>query len=100
MEQDKIEEVGIDGNSRLYVRPSAKKFPFMYREAVEVHWDEKGGFLYSPEPREWSYFDWFTHIIGAAKLQGCALVLSKDTKWTNVPSSLREEIVGWCDDNV
>jgi len=34
---------------------------------VEVHWNDKEGYLFSPKPREWSYLDWYKHIIGVVK---------------------------------
>ncbi len=88
-------EVGIDEAGRLCVAPSSHSFPFIYREAVEVHWDAQGAFLYSPMPREWTYLDWFKQIVSAGELQGCALQLSGDTKWNNVPEELRGEIFEW-----
>jgi hypothetical protein len=57
MEIDNILEIGIDDEGRLYVKPTTTKFPMMYREAIEVHWDSNGDFLYSPKPRNWSYLD-------------------------------------------
>ena len=69
MKEDAIAEVGIQDSGGLYVRPTRESLPYIYREGVEVHWDTKKKLLYSPKPREWSYFDWFRHIIGTAKVQ-------------------------------
>lgn len=66
-------------------------YPMIYREAVEVHWDAKGRYLYSPKPREWSYLDWFRHIVDTAG----DLVLSPDTRWRNIPDSLRSDAEEW-----
>ena len=93
MEHDHIIEVGIDGKERLYVKPAKVKFPYMYREAVEVNWNESNSYLYSPKPRKWSYFDWYNHILGAAKLQGCELQLTENTIWNNVSPQLKSEIL-------
>ncbi|MGA9572806.1 MAG: hypothetical protein WBS20_02540 [Lysobacterales bacterium] len=93
MEQDEILEIGIDEDERLYIKPSSNSFPYIYREAMEVHWDTKGMFLYSPKPRKWSYLDWYGQIIKAAKEQSCSLVLSDKTVWVNMPASLKNEIL-------
>jgi hypothetical protein len=90
--QDTIAEIGIDGNGGLYVKPSNKTFPYMYREALEVSWAVKHSRLYSPPPRKWSHLNWFQHICQAAKVQGCDLSITQDTDWSNISSDLREEI--------
>lgn len=91
MDADKIAEVAIDCEGRLLIFPASNKYPMIYREAVEVHWDSDGRFLYSPKPREWSYFHWFKHIIDVAG----GLSLTSDTRWTNVPEDLRHEAEAW-----
>ena len=93
MNQDTIIEIGIDEEERLYVMPSHQEFPFIYREAVEVHWSAKRNCLYSPKPREWNYLDWFKHIIDAAKLQSVELLISSKTAWRNIPIKLKKEIL-------
>ena len=67
MTTDRIAELAIDDAGRLCVKPTTATFPFIWREAMEVHWDPHGGFLYSPKPREWSYADWLRQILSAAK---------------------------------
>ena len=66
MEKGLIAEVGIDKTGRLYIVSSLHKFPYIYPEAMEVHWDAKDTFLYSPIPCEWTYLDLFKQIINAA----------------------------------
>ena len=93
MEQDQIKEIGVDDKGRLYITPLSKEFPYIYREAMEVHWDRENKFLYSPKPREWSYFDWFKQIILAAKKQSCFLYTAENTTWINIPNDLKSEII-------
>ncbi len=93
MNVDLISEIGLDKKERLYIIPKTVKFPYIYREAMEVHWDSTNGYLYSPKPREWSYFDWFRQIISAAKEQSCTLKVTKETKWVNIPSELKGKIL-------
>ena len=95
MTTDSIAEVGIDEQQRIYVRPSTATFPYIYREAVDVHWEAKRHYLHSTQPREWTYLQWFQHIIGAAALQSYDLRLTSATTWSDVPAQLRTEIQQW-----
>jgi DNA-binding transcriptional regulator/RsmH inhibitor MraZ len=91
MNIDSISEVAIDSQGRLLIYPQSHTYPMIYREAVEVHWDQKGRFLYSPKPREWSYLDWFKHIITTVG----DLALSPNTRWTDIPDELRRDAEEW-----
>lgn len=93
MEHDEIIEIGIDSNERLYLVPSSKEFPFIYREAKEVSWHPERKCLYSPKPKEWSYAHWYTHILNAVKEQSCILSISKNVKWVAIPESIKLEIL-------
>lgn len=93
MEQDEIIEIGIDKKERLYLKPLSKKFPYIYREAAEVNWDPIGNFLYGPKPREWSYLDWYRHIVDVAASQACELIITDNTHWTNIPDDLKVKII-------
>ena len=93
MTTDKIIEIGIDSLDRLYIMPETKRFALIYRTATEVHWDNNQFFLYSPKPREWSYFDWFRHIISVVESEcNCKLILTDKTNWVNIPEQLRTQI--------
>ena len=90
---DNISEVGIDDKERLYVKPEKQTFEYIWRAAAEVGWDAKEHILFSPKPREWSYLDWYKHIIAIAKDEyGCALLLTQLTKWTNISDDLKYQI--------
>jgi len=92
--QDEIAEIGIDDKERLFIKPAKEKFTLIYRTATEVHWDEKGNFLYSPMPREWSYFDWFKQITSVVETDcNCKLFLTSRTIWTNIPNELKKQIL-------
>lgn len=93
MKIDPIIKIEIDGKGRLLIYPASHTYPMIYREAVEVHWDAAGKYLYSPQPREWSYLDWFKHIITTVR----DLRLTSETKWSNVPEELREAAETWMD---
>jgi hypothetical protein len=93
MVNDLIIEIGINKNQQLYIRPLTQKFPMIYREAMEVNWDNIENLLYSPKPREWSYFDWFNQIIKAVKIQSCSLSFNENTTWVNISENLKSQIL-------
>lgn len=91
---DQILEIGIDAQERLYIKPSTARFDLIYRTATEVHWDTKGLFLFSPKPREWTYLDWYKHIVYVVNDEcGYELILSEETIWANIPDALKHEIL-------
>lgn len=93
MTNENITEIGIDLKGRLYIKPFKVKFTMIYRSAAEVHWDNTQLFLYSPKPREWSYFDWFKHIVSLIKTDyGCNLILTDKTRWNNIDKKLRKQM--------
>lgn len=90
MMNDNISEIGIDNLERLYIVPEKKEFSMIWRSAAEVHWDTDKKFLFSPKPREWSYYQWYCHVIDIVRVEyGCQLLLTINTKWINVPDQLR-----------
>ncbi len=93
MRVDNITEVGIDKLGRLYIKPKEEKFTLIYRTATEVHWDNEEYFLYSPKPKDWSYLNWYQHIIKVIETEcNCRLNLTKDTVWKNINEELKTEI--------
>ena len=94
MHEDEIVEVGIDDQERLYVRPRATCFDFIYREAMEIHWDAERKVLFAPKPREWTYLQWFNQIIAAAAggEHRTRLRLTPTTAWSKVPETLRSAV--------
>ena len=95
MRTDTIVAVGIDEDGSLWVRPATAIFPYIYREAMGVHWDAERRRLYSPKPREWSYARWFKQIRDAAGAQGVDLALRATTSWTGVDPVVRQALT--CD---
>lgn len=79
---------------RLFIKPEKERFTLIYRTATEDHWDNNGLFLYSPKPREWTYFDWFRQITGVTETEcSCKLILTDETKWTNISNELKRQII-------
>jgi len=93
MENDNILEIGINSDEGLYLKPTSLEFPYMYREAMEVHWNEKENYLYSPKPKKWSYCEWYKQIQAAAKEQSANLIITKETEWVNISEELKNEIL-------
>lgn len=90
--QDEIAEIGIDDKERLFIKPTKERFTLIYRTATEVHWDEKENFLYSPKPREWSYFAWFRQITSIVETEcNCKLFFTNRIIWINIPNELKNK---------
>jgi hypothetical protein len=91
---DEITEIAIDKNERLLIKPKNTRFTLIYRTATEVHWDEKLLSLYSPKPREWTYLNWYQHIINVAEVEcNTKLMLTTRTVWTNITNELKKQII-------
>jgi len=95
LKSDVIAALEIDASGRLRIYPAKEEFVLIYRTATEIHWDKNGRFLYSPTPREWSYLDWFNHIINVIEVECyCRLTITIDTNWTNIDEGLKKQISG------
>jgi len=95
MRNDVISEIGIDKEDRLYIKPLHEEFPFIYREAMGVHWDSDRHVLFSSKPQEWSYLNWYVQIISAAKEQGVILSLSSNTVWQNISDEFKTSFINY-----
>lgn len=91
---EEVIEIGIDRSGRLYITPAKQEFNLIWRSAKEVHWDSDRKYLYSPKPREWSYYHWYCHIVNIIKIEyRCKLYITSQTKWTNIPEELKLKII-------
>ncbi|WP_036309009.1 hypothetical protein, partial [Methyloglobulus morosus] len=94
IENDNIAIIGIDESKRLYVTPMREEFPYIYRAAMQVNWDDNGKCLYSPVPSEWTYLQWFQQIIAAANSEyGVSLAISHGTQWESIDNDLKHQIL-------
>lgn len=94
MTNDNILKIWIDNDGRLCIQPAKEKFTMVYRSAAEVHWDNTSDFLFSPRPREWSYLDWYKHIVSLVIVDyNCRLLITNETDWLSVPAELKENIL-------
>jgi hypothetical protein len=94
LKSDNIIAIEIDDLGRLRVYLEKEEFFGIWRTATEVHWDERGLFLYTPNRPEWSYLEWFEHIIRIIRDEAfCELFVNAGTKFVNVPESLKNQIL-------
>ncbi len=93
MRRDDIVRIEISADGRLHVVPSSESFPYMWREAMEVHWDPDRQSLYGPPPRKWSRARWLRQILNAAREQGCELTITDETEWVGVEPAVKAELV-------
>jgi hypothetical protein len=89
-----ISDIGIDSSGKLYIKPDTEKFDLIWRSATEVQWDLNNGYLYSPKPREWTYFKWYKHIVSTIEIEyNRKLKITTKTKWNLIGDDLKNEIV-------
>ncbi|WP_147415933.1 hypothetical protein [Ulvibacterium marinum] len=93
MDRDRIIKVEIDSLGCLHISPNMKKFTLVYRTAKQVHWNQEKQTVYSPKPTDWTYVDWYNHILKVVKEECfCELYLTDDTNWINVSEHIKSEI--------
>lgn len=104
-----IQQVSLDPNHRLHVRPILPNSPpsdyksdyrFIFRDASSVRWDEGSGELYVQHDAPGTPLNEFKLIVAAvAREYGDQLVLSPSTVYVDVPSdmvaALRESFAKW-----
>ena len=93
MRDEAITEIGIDGDGRLYVRPSNSSFEHIYRTASGVHWNGERGYLFAPIPREWTQGKWFERIVAmVADEHGVRLRTTSATLWAFMTKEIEAEL--------
>ena len=96
MENIEITKIEVLPSNELSVTPIVNWndfFQFIYRTATGVSWNDKDQCFMSPAPKEWSHFDWYVNIVTSVISEmGVNLTITPDTKWLNVPESLKNEI--------
>jgi hypothetical protein len=81
MNKDLITEIGFDKHDRLYVKTRTTAFPYIYREAREINWDDVCRYLFAPSPPRSQLAEpiwWFRQIILVVKEQSCDLRIDQD----------------------
>ncbi len=95
MKKTPIEEIKIDEENRLLIRPRLEHdYQYIYRDASGVTWIEELRCLSAREPAKWNHFDLFKQIVSAVQREyGEMLVVTSETKWINIPSTLEREVL-------
>ena len=94
IDKDNIIEIGIDEKIGIYVKPETVKFPFIWRSASSIHWDDKEHILCTTNQSGWTHLQWYKQIIGAVLDEyGYELILTDKTIWTNIPDNLKLDII-------
>lgn len=94
METENILSININEQGQLCIKPTIKQFELIWRSATQVHWNTAESYLYSPKPIEWSYIDWYKHIVSVMKDEyGYKLIVTQETKWCNITEEIKSQIV-------
>ena len=90
-----LKSIEVDDSGRSLLKPeSGVDYAYIYRAAVGVNWSPELSCLFAPQPKEWSYVDWFENIYAAVRSEyGDQLFITSTTIWRNVPAELRERIM-------
>lgn len=93
MNSDAINELWIDTNGSICVRPESKTFEHINRSPMGIAWNSSEGFLYPEDPGSLSHLEWFRQILIAVRSEyGCDLHLTLGTSWSNIEMSTRDAI--------
>lgn len=93
MKKDKILYIKINKEGQMHIKPESSEFHMIYRSASGVHWNNDSKTLYTAKPKDWSYFDWYKHIMAIAQGDNyCKLEITAETEWINISNDLKKEI--------
>ena len=96
MKIENITEIGITEDNRLYIQPQKTAFNQIYRTASDVYWDSDRRILITPTPKEWSFFQWYCHIITNVDSEyDIRLKTNAETNWLNVTEELKNSILNY-----
>ncbi len=94
MRDELIAEVTLDDAGRLLLKPAEILFDDLHMAgAWGFRWDAPTSSLAIPLPRQWTYRDWFEHVVTIIGSQyGVHLTVGSETRWIAVPLSVRYDI--------
>src|SRR5690348_13207601 len=97
-EERRIEEIGLDTQGHLFVRPAAatpQEFDLIYRDASGIRWDSTLRALHAYEPERWDALTLYRQIIAAVRREyGVVLEITPNTRWSGTSGELRASIQG------
>lgn len=68
------------------------EYQYIYREARGVYWNKDARGFEGTGRIEWSYPEWFAHIVNVCGDVGVHLQLSEDVEWVNVSDTDQQAI--------
>jgi hypothetical protein len=95
MAQRAIREILVDDQGHLLVRPTIPEvdYDLIYRAAAGIRWEAKLQAFVAYEPDRWEHAMLFQQIVMAVRNEyGDCLLVSNETRWTNVPDEIRKTI--------
>ena len=94
MRDEFIASVTLDEMGRLLLKPAETLFDDLHMAgAWGFRWDAPTSSLAIPLPKEWSYRDWFDHVVTIIGQEyEIHLKLGPRTAWTSVPLSVKREL--------
>jgi len=91
-----IEEIGLDDQGHLFVRPSgasADEFAYVYRDGSGIRWNSHFRALHAADPARWAVTALYKQFIAAAHREyGVQLQRSPTTVWSGIPDDVRTAI--------
>ena len=88
-----IEEIGLDDNGYLFVRPettSDDEYAYIWRDASGITWNSQARALHAVEPARWAALALYQQIVSAAHREyGVKLRITANTEWSRIPTDLR-----------
>ena len=95
----RIASVKILETGEISVQPDEVDdfYPYVYRTATGVRWDERSASFVSQVPKEWTVAKWFENIVASVEDElGTHLQLSDKTLWVSVSEKDKEEVLESC----
>ena len=68
-------------------------YQHVYREARGVYWNNDVGAFRGTEQINWTFGEWFAHIVEVCGEIGIALRLGDAVEWVGVPETDKQEIL-------
>jgi hypothetical protein len=91
-----IEEIGLDNQGYLFVRPlaaSADEFAHIWRDASGIRWNSELQVLHATEPARWEIVELYRQIIAAVYREyGIRLEATPSTLWNQIPDKLQRSL--------
>lgn len=84
-----IQQIRVDENGRLRLRPLASTYPFIHRDASSVRWDESASELHVLADAQLDALAEFRQIVNAVEREyGDCLLLSSSAQFVDMPHEL------------